>query len=136
MAMRETVRSLKAYFIVSGLISMFVNLQLVSAGGGLAIAIGGLGLAVALAFLYVCIRLRQLLTTAPNRVTTLLVAAASLMLLMFLVNLLAGAGARSLPFFVFGLLTLWYLFANVRPLAAEAQAAGAIGSAGPVSVGA
>jgi hypothetical protein len=136
MAMRETVRSLKAYFIVSAILSAFVNLRVIGAGGGLALAIGGIGLGFALAFLYVGVRLRQLLATSPAQVTTLLVAAASFTVLIFLLNLMSGAGAGSVPFLLFGLLILWYLFTNVRRLAAEAQSAAPIASSGPGSVGA
>ena len=121
MAMRETVRSLKAYFILSALLGAFVNLRVITAGaGGFAVAGGVIGLGFSLAFLYVGLRLRQLLLTAPNRVTTLLIVTASFFVLSFLIDLVLGFGGRW-PLVLLELLITWYLFVNVRRLAAEAQ---------------
>jgi len=131
MAMRETVRSLKAYFIVSALLSALANLRVLIAGGGVGVVSGLLGLAFAAAFLYVGFRLRHLLQTTPRQVTTLLMAAAGFMVLIFLMDILVGAGAGSWPMVAVGLLLTWYLFVNVRRLAAEGQPSGALtGSSG------
>jgi hypothetical protein len=118
MAMRETVRSLKAYFILSALLSGAINLWTLfrsPAGVGSVIALVGLGFAVA--YLYVGLRLRQLLATSPGRVTNLLIAGAVFVALLFCLDLLSGMAGGTLPMVIIGLLITWYLFVNVRRLA-------------------
>jgi hypothetical protein len=127
MAMKETVRSLKAYFILSGLISGALNVSAFLRGEaalGRVIALVGLGFAMA--YLYAGFRLRQLLATAPGQVLKLLIAGAVFLALLFGLDLLSGMTGGTLPSVIVGLLITWYLFVNVRRLAAEAQAKPAV----------
>jgi hypothetical protein len=93
MAMRETVRSLRAYLILSGSLSglSYLN-QLVSANPAMAMLFSLAGLAVSLSYIFV---------------VSVAVGAA-----------VPGAFASGL-----GLLITWYIYANVRRMIAEAQTA-------------
>ena len=126
MAMRETVRSLRAYFILSGLatlssysLAVGVNFQ---GPFMFATVVGIVGIGFGLAFLYVGFSLPGLLASAVGRIVTLLYVSTGWVVFVFLLGLLAG---RPTPVAVFilvlSLLILWYLLKNVRRLAAEAQ---------------
>jgi len=131
MAMRETVRSLRIYFILSGLLSGGMNLtSLLQGASGAVAAFALVGVGFAVAYLYVGIALPQLLTKAPARVTNVLIAGAVFLALLFLLDLLSGMTGRTLPMVLVGLLITWYLFVNVRRLAAESQRAPASTAAG------
>ncbi len=122
MAMKETVRSLRAYFVLSALLSGAVNLWALFRGElGIGTAISLIGVGFAVAYLYVGVRLRQLLSTAPRQITKLLIAGAAFLVLLFLLDLLSGMRSGTLPQVIIGLLITWYLFVNVRRLAAESQ---------------
>lgn len=127
MAMRETVRSLRAYFILSGLATLFsygralwVNFQ-----GPFMIAtvIGIIGIGFSLAFLYVGFSLPGLLKSSVGRIVTLLYVSTGWVVFVFLLGLLEGVAPVALFTLVLSLLILWYLLKNVRRLAAEAQVA-------------
>jgi hypothetical protein len=120
--MKETVRSLKAYFILSALLSGAVNAwALVRQEPGVETAISLVGVGFAVAYLYAGVRLRHLLATSPNQITRLLIAGAVFLVLLLVLDLLSGMRAGTLPQVIIGLLITWYLFANVRRLAAESQ---------------
>jgi hypothetical protein len=122
MAMRETVRSLKLYFIVSALLGGAVNVSaLLRDEPGVSSAISVIGIGFALAYLYVGVRLRQLLSTAPGHITKLLMTGAVFLLILLALDLLSGMGSGTLPQVIVGLLITWYLFVNVRRLAAESR---------------
>lgn len=125
MAMRETVRSLRAYFILSGLATLFsygralwVNYQ-----GAISIAtvIGVIGIGFSLAFLYVGLSLPGLLRSSAGRIVTLLYVSTGWVLFVFLLGLLEGLAPVAAITLILSLLILWYLLKNVRRLAAEAQ---------------
>ena len=127
--MKETVGSLRAYFILSGLGSGALNvvaLQHAEPAAAKAIAIVGLGFAIA--YVYAGVRLRPLIAGSPARVLWLLIAGGLFLAILFGIGLLYGAAMAALPKIVLGLLITLYLFANVRRLAAESQA----GSVAPV----
>jgi hypothetical protein len=127
--MRETVRSLRAYFILSALVGGAVNVAALLREGtsALGLVIGLIGLGFAIAYLYAGLRLPRLLATAPHRVTGLLIAAAVFLALLFGLDLAAGIPGRTLPTVIIGLLLTWYLFANVRRLSkASATQASAV----------
>jgi hypothetical protein len=122
MAMRETVRSLKVYFIVSALLGGAVNLSALLRGEpGVGAAISVIGIGFAVAYLYVGVRLKQLLSSSPGRITNLLITSAGFLLLLLALDLLSGMASGTLPQVIVGLLITWYLFVNVRRLAAESQ---------------
>jgi len=128
MAMKETVRSLQAYFILSGLASLWFQLlevgvhlrAAISLATILATAIGIVGVGLALAFLYVGGFLPKLLQSSP-RIVILLYVGAGWAVLTSLLTLLNGVQIGTIVVLGISLLILWYLLRNVRRLAAEAQ---------------
>jgi hypothetical protein len=78
MAMKETVGSLRAYFIVAGIISAIINALVVvhslEKGIMLTVAYAGLGIALALAFLYVGVCLPTLLVESPGVINSVIFA--------------------------------------------------------------
>jgi len=127
MAMKETVRSLRAYFILSGLATLFsysralwVNFQ---GAFMFPTLIGVIGIGFSLAFLYVGFFLPGLLTNSAARIVTLLYVSTGWVVFVFLLGLVEGLAPVALVTLVLSLLILWYLLKNVRRLAAEAQVA-------------
>jgi hypothetical protein len=125
MAMRETVRSLRAYFILSGLATLFSYSRalLVNFQGSISVVmvIGVIGIGFSLAFLYVGFALPRLLTSAVRQVVLLLYVSTGWVIFVFLIGLLTGIAIFAVITLVLSLLILWYLLKNVRRLAAEAQ---------------
>jgi hypothetical protein len=125
MAMRETVRSLRVYFILSGLSSLLF------AGSVLSVSLQGsdmigtvimvICIGFSLVFLYVGVFLKGLLRSAAGRIVTLLYTSAGWTLFAFLLSLLHGFSSGGLVILVVSLLIFWYLLRNVRRLAAQAQ---------------
>lgn len=135
MAMRETVRSLRAYFILSGLATLvsygralWVNFQ---GPFKLPTVIGVIGICFSLAFLYVGICLPGLLRSSAGRIVTLLFVSTGWVVFVFLLGLLEGLATVAVVTLLLSLLILWYLLKNVRRLAAEAQ----VSSSGTVPPG-
>ena len=125
MAMRETVRSLRAYFILSGLATLFsygralwVNFQ---GPFTLTTVVGVIGIGFSLAFLYVGFSLPQLLRSSAGQIVTLLYVSTGWVVFVFLVGLLESLAPVAVITLLLSLLILWYLLKNVRRLAAEAQ---------------
>jgi hypothetical protein len=126
--MRETVRSLRIYFLLSGLVSLWLGFQnLVSdfqAGISpvmiLVIATGVASAGLALGFLYVGLFLEKLLQHSSNWIVMLLYASIGLALLSSTLSFLGG-GVTAIVVLAVTLLILWYLLRNVRRLAAEAH---------------
>jgi hypothetical protein len=125
MAMRETVRSLRAYFILSGLATLFSYSRalLVNFQGSISVVmvIGVIGIGFSLAFLYVGFALPRLLTSAVRQVVLLLYVSTGWVVFVFLIGLLTGIAIFAVITLVLSLLILWYLLKNFRRLAAEAQ---------------
>ena len=129
MAMRETVRSLRAYFILSGLATLisygralWVNFQ---GPFKLPTGIAVIGIGFSLAFLYVGIALPGLLRSSAGRVVTLLYVSTGWVVFVFLLGLREELAPVAVVTLLLSLLILWYLLRNVRRLAAEAQASSA-----------
>jgi hypothetical protein len=122
MAMRETARSLRAYFVVSAILSGAMNIAALRGSEGLGTVIFLIGVGFALAYLYLGVRLKQLLVSAPQRITGILIAGAAFLVLLLVLGLLSGFQGGLLFQVVLGLLITWYLFVNVKRLAAEARA--------------
>jgi hypothetical protein len=133
MQMRETIRSLRLYFILSGLAGALIsgshlrfNLQnsaMIEAGFRAG------NIALSLAFLYIGISLKGLLRTVPGRVIAILYVTAGWSAFSFLIRFVR----TGLPFGLFslllGLLIIWYLLTNVQRVAEELQIASAGGAA-------
>src|ERR1700751_2482365 len=98
MAMRETVRSLRAYFILSALISGAINvLALLRGGAALGFVIALIGVGFAMAYLYAGLRLGPLLATASRQVVNILIAGAVFLVLLLGLDLLSGTTGGTLP---------------------------------------
>ena len=126
MEMRETVRSLRAYFIFSGLAGVFFGVSALRAnllGTAIGAIIGLISIGFSLAFVYVGFTLPKLLRVSANRIVMLLYASTAWTVFFFLLSLLGGPSVFGLVALVLTLLILWYLLKNVRRLAAEVQAA-------------
>jgi hypothetical protein len=127
MAMKETVRSLRAYFILSGIASLCfgflglaANLQTAISPATLLVAsIGIVGVGFSLAFLYVGVFLPGLLRNSSHRIVILLYASTAWAVLTFLLSLLNGVQPGAIVVIVISLLILWYLLRNVRRLAGK-----------------
>jgi len=130
MAMRETVRSLRAYFILSGVVSLVSSTSAlrVSLMGPATIAAipAAISVVFSVTFLYVGLSLAGLLRTSVGQIITLLYASTGWSVLIFLLSLLQGLDPVRLGVLILALLILWYLLVNVRRLAAEAQTASAL----------
>lgn len=125
MEMRETVRSLRAYFIFSGLAGVFFGVSALRAnllGTAIGAIIGFISIGFSLTFVYVGFTLPKLLRVSANRIVMLLYASTAWTVFFFLLSLLGGPSVFGLVALVLTLLILWYLLKNVRRLAAEAQA--------------
>jgi hypothetical protein len=139
MAMKESIQSLRLYFILSGLASLWVSLitftpaprASVSAAVIMAGVFGIAFLAMSLAYLYVGFFLRRLLKDSSHRIVMLIYAGTSWIGISFLGNLFGGIQTQEIFIDVLSLLLGVYLLKNVRRLAAEAQdpAIGALPSA-------
>jgi hypothetical protein len=116
---RETIRSLSIYFVVSGLIGAGLNgVELARATlGSLAMANGLLGLVIAGVCFYFGARLRPLLASAPRRVLDALKATAVYLAILFVIAIVRTPSA-CVPIAA-GFLVTGYLFVNARRLAAE-----------------
>ena len=129
MAMKETVRSLRAYFILSGLLSLFISGSLLRVTvqapitflTALVTVVAIITVAFGLAFLYVGFTLATLLRTSASRIVLLLYASTVWSSFHFLLGLLRGLASSEVVTLVLTLFILWYLLKNVRRLSAEAQ---------------
>lgn len=119
--MKESVGSLRAYFIVVGLFSGYDNYQLlrVASGNIILLVLGLLGLALSIASLYMGISLPKLLVESPKLITTVLLFALGLLVVTSLIILSAGFVTPALIRLVIGSLIIWYLFNSVKRLSAE-----------------
>jgi Kef-type K+ transport system membrane component KefB len=113
MRMRESIRSLRAYFVVIGLffgaqgVITFVGEPL-----GPADVVSMLNIALALAYVYVGVRLRHLLVTSPKQIIVVVLVSA----VPCGIGLIASLLAASIPgifWCTVQLLITWYLYANV-----------------------
>lgn len=118
MAMKETVGSLRAYLILSGLLGAVSYLGPLSEAEGLAAVILVAGLFVALLYLYLGVRLKHLLSTAPNQPLLILRVGAGYLILVCLLAAVGGDGLAGSAMAVVGLLMTWYVYANIRRLGA------------------
>ena len=127
--MRETVRSLRIYFILSGLASLWFGVQSLASDfqAGISpvmillISTGVASAVLALGFLYVGLFLEKLLQHSSNRIIVLLYASTGLAVLSSALNFLGGGGVTAIVILAVTMLILWYVLRNVRRLAAEAR---------------
>ena len=122
--MRETVGSLKAYFIivaVLGLIGNLGNVGIIASSqiNPLFLIISLTGLAFSVAYLYIGIMLRKLLIESPKLVNNVILASMAYLIINFLLTLLVGFQTSSVIQLAIGLLITWYLFSSVKRLSQE-----------------
>ena len=139
--MRETVRSLKAYFIVIAVLGLIKSISTLSfiviavlsfresistlpfwSLSPLFLIIGLIGLAFALAYLYIGISLRKLLAESPKTIKNVILASMAYQVLNFLLTLLKGVQVASIVQLAIGLLITWYLLNSVKRLSVEENA--------------
>ena len=125
--MQETIRSLRAFLILSGVIAAAAQIQGVFSeqAGPLGRVLSLVGLAIGVAYTWIGITLRSLLASAPRLIEQVLVAGAaySLLLLILVVAVYPSPelAARTIGSSAVGLLVTLYLLRNVRRLAREGQ---------------
>jgi hypothetical protein len=125
MVMKETVRSLRTYFILGGLATIFSavsGLRSISQRQiGFETVEHMISVGFGLAFLYFGFSLPTLLRSSAGHIVTFLYISAGWSVLASLVGLLQGDSPFELLRVVLVLLILWYLLKNVRRLATETQ---------------
>jgi hypothetical protein len=123
MAMRETVGSMRAYFVVAGILGALMNVGLIAQGRSnvVALLLGAIGMLSAVAFLYIGARLPALVAAASAIVSRILVITSVYLVLLLLLGLASGShGVGMVVQSGIGLLIMWYLLRNFRRLAKEA----------------
>lgn len=139
MAMRETVTSLRGYFIVVGI---YIVLSIIgpeaSTFGSIAsfredvVAAGSviIGLGFGLAFIYFGLFLRRLLVQSVRTINVVLYASLATLVLDTLFDLLSGFHPASLVFLAVGLGIIWYLLRTVKRLSQEERSSAQVMDAG------
>jgi len=119
--MRETVGSLKAYFIVVAVLGLIGNFSAIAASSinPLFLIIGLIGLVFSVAYLYMGISLRKLLAESPKIVSNVILASMVYLIINFLISLLGGFQVGLAVQLAIGLLITWYLLTNVKRLSQE-----------------
>lgn len=128
MAMRETLGSMRAYFVLTGILGAVMNVGLVALGQSnvIGLALGVIGMLSAIAFLYMGVRLPALVAAASAIVPRILVITIVYLVLLLLLGLALGANGVGLVLqSAVGLLISWYLLRNFRRLAKEAATSSA-----------
>jgi hypothetical protein len=122
MAMRETVRSLRIYLSLSGVLGTFAYGSTIATGEveGVGFALVLVGVALALSYIYLAVQLPVLLRTAPSRIATILKIGLGYLLFLIVLAAIGGAVAN-MGSGILGILITWYLLVNVRRLAREAR---------------
>ncbi len=124
MAMRESVISLRAYFIIIALLAGIKNtVSLVQSHRDITIVIVALiGVGFAIAYLYIGIALRKLIVKSPKIITRVILASMGFLVVGSLFSLLVGVQTvMVVAQLIIGLLITWYLLKNVNRLSSEEQ---------------
>jgi hypothetical protein len=119
--MRETVGSLRLYFVIVAAIGIYSNVLMVLKQPTLLnVVLAVAGVALAAAYLYLAASLKRLIVEAPLRVQQVIMASAALVIVIAVIYLLMGSllGAAEEGL---SLLIIVYLWLNVRRLLAESQ---------------
>lgn len=138
--MRETVGSLRAYFIIAGVVvSLLATIRLAIVepiasriyGHQSALTNGSVylliyivlscivSLILGIAFIVVGVRLPRLLKQSAQRIVALLYIWLTLNLLFFILGIPLGNTVLGLLYFAIAAIIVWYLLKNVRRLAGE-----------------
>jgi hypothetical protein len=119
--MKETVGSLKAYFIVVSILGIAGSIMALgeSQVNPLFLVTGLIGLAFSVAYFYIGIALRKLLVESPKLIDNILLASMAYQVITFLLGLFNGFQTSLVIQLAIALLILWYLLVNVRRLSKE-----------------
>lgn len=119
--MKESVGSLKAYFIVVALLSGLGNYSLLTQWQGDAINLisGLLGMGLAIAYFYMGVSLRKLLIHSPQVITTVISISMAFIVITFLLALPYSLQITQVIRSAIGLLITGYLLKNVTRLSAQ-----------------
>lgn len=121
--MKESVGSLKAFFIFVGILGVFGSYTAITQPQenlntiNLISLILGIGFSIA--YLYIGFSLRKLLVEYPKIITTVILANIVVSVLNFLLSLFQGFQLNILLGFAVGLLINWYLYSSVMRLSKE-----------------
>src|SRR2546430_2735799 len=116
--LKETVRSLRIYFL--GILGGVANvLALLRAVPNLITWVSVVDVGFALTSIYFGVRLKQLLVASPSLITGVLIAAGAFLVIMFFVDAGLGVPGTTPLQPIVRLLFTWYLWRNVKRLAAE-----------------
>ncbi len=122
-AMKETVGSLTAYFIVISVLSLISNGRVLAQGTQihpLVWLICIVGSLLSIAYFYLGITLRQRLIDSSQLINSIIYASIVYIILNFLIiSLLVGLQTGSIIQLVLGLLITWYLLNSVKRLSAQ-----------------
>jgi uncharacterized membrane protein len=116
--LKETVKSLRLYFIVIGVISGLLSASLLPGSSSFGVVFGVIGIVLGAGFLYVGIRLRDLLATSATPILALIYANMAMYVVSGVSSLSAG-NTRGQVQAAIGLAISAYLVSNVKRLAAE-----------------
>lgn len=119
--MKETVKSLKLYFILSGILGLVgsTGLLALASTSPISAIFGIIGIAFAVGYFYVGVSLQKMLVTSPPTVSNLLYASIAYQVINFLIGLTGGFQPSAAGILAFSLLITGYLLVNVKRLAGE-----------------
>jgi hypothetical protein len=119
--MRETVGSLKAYFIVVAVLGLLGSIGTIAAShiSPLFLIIGLIGFAFSVAYLYIGFMLRKLLIESPKLINNIILASMVYQIINFLLSLLGGFQIGLVIQLTIGLLITWYLLNSTKRLSQE-----------------
>ena len=121
--MKESVGSLKAYFIVVSVLGVIGSLGILGASqvNPLFLVIGLIELGFSVAYLYIGITLRKLLVKSPKVIDNILFASMAYHVIIFLLSLSNGLQIVLVIRLAIVLLLFWYLLINVKRLSQEVK---------------
>jgi hypothetical protein len=121
--MKESVGSLKAYFIVVSVLGIISSLAILGASqvNPLFLVIGLIELGFSVAYLYIGITLRKLLVKSPELLNNILFGSMAYHVIIFLLSLLNGFQIFLVIRLAIALLLFWYLLINVKRLSQEVK---------------
>ena len=121
--MKESVRSMAAYFILVGLVGIYANAMAIAKSPRdlVVLAIGSSFLTLGALYLLIGIRVRHMLVRQPGMIRGALIASVIVLALRLAAGL-ANADTAGIVGSLVGFLIVWYLLANTRRLSKEESA--------------
>jgi len=122
--LKETPRSLRAYFAIVAAYSAFVGVAQVARfrGSILHLLVGAVTLVLAFLFAYIVAKFAVLLSRQPSFIKRVLTVSFSVSIVGFLASLFGGLQPSALFGVIFSALIYFYLTSSVTRLAGEATA--------------